>query len=105
MEYRFLYITVANKEEAMELARRLVTEKKVACANVLTGASSVYWWEGKIEESEEVVLIAKTTAKLVNDAISRVKQLHSYSCPCVVALPIIEGNAEFLEWIGASVAT
>lgn len=105
MQYRFLYVMVPTREEGMNIARTLVKEKKVACANVVVGASSVYWWEGRVQESEESVLIAKTTEALVDTAIARVKELHSYICPGVVSLPIAESNPDFLKWIGESVSS
>jgi periplasmic divalent cation tolerance protein len=60
---------------------------------------SIYHWEGKIETGEEVIMIAKTKKALVNELIENVKTLHSYDCPCVVAIPIIDGNQDFLKWI------
>lgn len=103
MAYRFLYVMVPDKAAGMKIARTLVQEKKVACANVMDGATSVYWWEGKMEESAEAMLIAKTTADLVGAAIDRIKEIHSYSCPGVVSLRIDEGNVDYLNWIKDSV--
>lgn len=101
MEHRLLYITAGSAEEAARLARALVEERLVACANVLPGITSFYWWEGAVQEEGEVALFAKTPADRVEAVIARVKALHSYSCPCVVALPILGGNPDFLAWIGA----
>jgi periplasmic divalent cation tolerance protein len=100
-EFRILYITVANFDEAAKLARGLVEARLAACANILGEIRSVYWWQGKIEEGGEVALIAKTRADLVEECIAKVKELHSYSCPCVIALPIMEGNPPYLEWLAA----
>jgi periplasmic divalent cation tolerance protein len=99
-EFRLLYITAANSEEAMRLARGLVEARLAACANILGEIRSIYWWQGKIEEGGEVALIAKTRADLVEECIAKVKELHSYSCPCVITLPIMEGNPTYLEWLG-----
>jgi periplasmic divalent cation tolerance protein len=99
-EFRLLYITAANSEEAMRLARGLVEARLAACANILGEIRSIYWWQGKIEEGCEVALIAKTRADLVEECIAKVKELHSYSCPCVITLPIMEGNPTYLEWLG-----
>lgn len=99
MSRTLVYITASSREEALMLARRLVEERLAACANVLGEITSVYWWEGRLQEDGEVAVIAKTRADLVPAVIARVKELHSYSCPCVVALPITEGNPAFLEWI------
>ena len=104
MEARFLYVTASSAEEAKRLARVLVEERLVACANVLDGATSFYWWEGAVQESGEAILIAKTRADRVDAVVERVKALHSYSCPCVVALPILAGNPDYLAWIGEEAA-
>ncbi len=84
----------------MRLARGLVEARLAACANILGEIRSIYWWQGKIEEGCEVALIAKTRADLVEECIAKVKELHSYSCPCVITLPIMEGNPTYLEWLG-----
>jgi len=99
MSHSFLYVTTASGEEAAAIGRALVSERLAACANVLPGITSLYWWEGSLQEENEAVLVAKTRNDLVEAAINRIKKLHSYDCPCVVALPISEGNADFLDWI------
>lgn len=98
-EHRLIYITTADREEALRLARTLVAERLVACANILGGARSVYRWEGQVEEAEETILIVKTVAVKAEDVVNRIKGLHSYSCPCAVILPIEGGNPDFLAWI------
>lgn len=95
-----IYITAPTREEALKLARLLVEERLAACANVLGEITSVYWWEGKLSEAGEVVVIAKTREGLVDMLIERVCAVHSYECPCVVALPISAGNPAFLDWVG-----
>ncbi|MHB8763674.1 MAG: divalent-cation tolerance protein CutA [Deferrisomatales bacterium] len=100
----WIYATAPSRDEALALARTLVAERLVACANVLDGATSVYRWEGAVHEDREAVLVAKTRADLVDAVTARVKALHSYSCPCVVALPIVGGSPEFLAWIGDETA-
>lgn len=99
MTAAIVYITTADKIEALQIGRTLVEERLAACANVFDGMTSVYHWEGNIEESGEAVLIAKTRADLVDAVIERVKTLHSYTCPCVVGWPIERGNADYLDWI------
>lgn len=100
MTYSLLYITAASRDEALTLARTLVEERLAACANVLGDITSFYWWDGSVQHGGEVALIAKTRTTRVPDAVKRVKDLHSYTCPCVVALPITDGNPAFLQWIG-----
>jgi len=94
-----IYVTAPNREEALGLAKTIVGERLAACANVLDGMRSVYWWDGEVQEEGEVVLILKTRRDLVGALSERIKALHSYDCPCVVALDITEGNADFLKWI------
>ena len=95
----FIYITASDSEEARRIGRALVEARLAACANVIDRVTSVYWWEGEVQEDGEAVLIAKTREDLVDDLTAKVKELHSYECPCVVALPVAGGNADFLDWI------
>ena len=99
MELRLLYITAATLDEARRIGEALVAERLAACANILPGAHSIYRWQGEIVRDSEVVIVAKTRAALVDAAIARVRALHSYQVPCVVALPIVAGNAAYLEWL------
>lgn len=100
MEYCLLYMTAGSAEEARRIGAALVDERLAACANVIDGMTSIYRWEGTVRNESEAVLIAKTRRDLVDDVVTRVKALHSYTCPCVVALPVVGGNPAFLEWIG-----
>lgn len=101
-EYVFLYITTPNKEEAQYLGKSLVEQKFAACVNIIPGMESIYHWEGKIESSEEVVIIVKTTKALEQEVIDFVKENHSYDCPCVVSLDINNGYHQFLKWLEES---
>jgi len=101
---RFIYITFPNKTEALTLGRILVERKLVACVNIIDGMTSCYWWEGKVEEATEAILIAKTTAAKVDELIAEVKRQHSYDVPCVISLPIEQGNPDYLTWISESVS-
>jgi len=104
MERSFIYITASSPDEAKALARRLVELRLAACANVIDRVASVYWWDGKVREGEEAVVVAKTSGRLVPDLVAEVKRMHSYSCPCVVAMPIAAGNDDFLAWIDSETA-
>ena len=99
-EFVFVYMTASTPEEARAIGRRLVEERLAACVNLLPGMESIYRWQGGIETAQETVLIAKTRAVLVDQLSARVRELHSYDCPCVVALPIAAGNPAYLRWIG-----
>lgn len=97
-----VYITSASQDEALKISNRLVEEKLVACANIYPEIESIYKWEGKTEKSKESVIIAKTLKKNFTKVVGRVKELHSYSCPCVVSVPVNEGNPDFIEWVYSS---
>lgn len=99
MAVSFCYVTAGSREEALAIGRTVVEERLAACANVLDGMSSIYWWQGALEQASEAVLILKTRAELVERLTARIKDLHSYECPCVVALPIDAGNPDYLDWI------
>ena len=99
MSVIFAYVTTSDREEALRIGRKLVEERLAACVNVLDGMHSVYQWQGRVEESKECVLLVKSRAVLVDAVIQRIKQLHSYSCPCVAILPVSGGNPEYLDWI------
>ena len=95
----FVYITARDGDEARRIGRELVESRLAACVNIIDGMNSMYWWEGKVQDDREAVLIAKTREALVPELIAKVKALHSYTCPCVVALPVANGNPDFLKWI------
>ena len=99
MAANFIYMTAGNEAEAQKIAKALVEHRLAACVNILENMRSIYRWEKEIQQDTEVVLIAKTTENLVSDLIDKVKSLHSYDCPCIVSLPIIDGHEPFLKWI------
>jgi len=94
-----VYITTIDAVQALAIGRVLVAERLAACINVLPGMTSVYRWQGRIEEAQEAVLIAKTRADQVAALSARVRALHTYHLPCVVALTIADGDPEYLAWI------
>lgn len=104
MAAQLVYVTAPSLAEAESLARLAVEGRLAACANILPGMRSLYWWQGKLEQADEVVLILKTTEALVPALTSALTEAHSYDCPCVVALPITAGNPDFLRWIEAETA-
>jgi periplasmic divalent cation tolerance protein len=77
--------------------------KLAACVNIIDNIKSIFWWQGKIDKAKEVLLIIKTKKKLIDKLIKKVKSLHSYAVPEIIALPIIAGNKKYLEWIDESV--
>lgn len=98
-----LYVTCAKHEEAVRIARTLLDERLIACANVMAPHTAVYRWQEQVQQEPEVGMLLKTQADLTGRVSERIRSLHSYSVPCVVALPIQGGNPEFLTWIGQEV--
>jgi len=103
MKANWVYMTAASKEEATHIGRELVSARLAACVNIIEHMNSIYRWQGKIEEAMEAVLIAKTMESKVPQLIEKVKSMHSYSCLCIISLPIEAGNPEYLEWIKSEV--
>jgi periplasmic divalent cation tolerance protein len=95
----FVYATTGDAAEARRIGRAVVGARLAACANVIPGMRSVYWWQGKLEEGREAVLILKTTEARLEALVARVKELHSYDCPCIEALPVVGGYAPYLDWV------
>jgi periplasmic divalent cation tolerance protein len=96
---KFIYITAPNLTVAEILATKLVEESLAACVNILPGMRSFYRWEGKLEQAEEVVVIAKCPNATTHPLIERVKALHPYECPCIIALDVTDGEHGFVEWV------
>ncbi|MBI2848700.1 MAG: divalent-cation tolerance protein CutA [Chloroflexi bacterium] len=99
MAYVAVLVTTSSQEEAQKIGDALLRARLAACVNLIPGIRSAYWWEGKIEEAEEVLMIIKTKEEAVTRLIQEIKGLHSYSVCEVVALPIIHGNDAYLKWI------
>lgn len=103
MAVNFIYMTAGSRAEAQKIGNALVESRLAACVNILDNMQSIYRWEEKIQQDSEVVLIAKTTDTMVSQLIEEVKSLHSYDCPCIVSLPVLNGNPPFLDWVQAEV--
>ncbi|NQT54796.1 MAG: divalent-cation tolerance protein CutA [Desulfobacteraceae bacterium] len=99
MNVNLIYITAGSVEEARTIGNKLVSDRLAACVNIIDNVSSMYWWEGEIQDDKEVILIAKTKESLVPELVEKVRSMHSYSCPCIVNLPILGGNRAFLDWV------
>ncbi len=100
--YSIIFITASKVDEAEKIAKGLLESKLAACINIISQVKSYFWWEGKIDQADELLLIVKTRKSLVNKLIKKVKSLHSYSVPEIVAFPIISGNKDYLRWIDDS---
>jgi periplasmic divalent cation tolerance protein len=102
--YIVLFITTATVDEARQISTVLLEQKKAACVNIVPGVSSHFWWQGNIDSAQESLLIVKTKSSLLTEIIDLVKGIHSYDVPEIIALPIIGGNQDYLQWIDDSVA-
>ena len=100
----WVYMTAGSFEEAKRIGQILVGQNLAACVNLLENMTSIYIWKDKLEEDQEVVIIAKTRKTLIPKLIETVNSLHSYDCPCILELPIQGGNPEFLSWIESQTA-
>jgi periplasmic divalent cation tolerance protein len=98
-EYIMVFITSAEEDEAARIARDIVASRLAACVNIAKGMRSIYRWEGKIEDQSEVLMIVKTRRDLFGELQKRVRELHSYSVPEIIALPVVEGSEEYLNWL------
>lgn len=94
-----VYSTYPHKGEALSAARILIEKRLVACANIYDGVTSVYRWEGAIQQEGEAVLIAKTSLEKCAAAMAELKAVHSYALPCITAWPVSEALPEFLRWV------
>ena len=97
-------MTAGSFEEAKNIGHILVENNLAACVNLFENMISIYKWEEKLEEGQEVVMIAKTRETLMPKLIETVNSHHSYDCPCILELPIQGGNPEFLSWIKTETA-
>lgn len=100
--YIGVHITASSREEAETIGRALVEERLAACANLIPGVTSIYTWEGKTCESAEVLIEVKTLASRFEALASRVRKIHSYEVPEIVAFPLVEGSRPYLEWVSRS---
>jgi periplasmic divalent cation tolerance protein len=94
-----VYSTCSSPEEAKKLARHLVEARLAACVNVVSGVDSFYWWQGQVAEEAEILLLIKTSRELFGRLRAEWESLHSYEIPELVAVPIVEGAANYLDWM------
>ncbi len=95
----FVYTTHPSVVEAERIGRELLENRLCACVNILPGMVSLYWWQGTIERGEEAVMIIKTRAALANPVRAAVRQLHSYSTPAILVLPIESVDTDYEKWL------
>ena len=101
--YAVILVTVSSREEADKIAWVLLENRRAACVNIVPGISSHYWWHNSIDHADELLLVIKTRLSAVPRVIELVKNNHSYSVPEIIAVPIVAGSDDYLNWIGAEV--
>ena len=101
-QYIIVLVTAKDRKEAAKIAQGLLEAKLIACANIVNGVQSMFWWQGKIDSSKEVLLVLKTKKILFKKISAKVKSLHSYQTPEIIALPIVNGSEDYLRWIEES---
>ena len=99
MSYILVFMTASSKSEAKKIVRSLLEEKLIACANMIDSVSSVFWWQENIKEEKEVLVIMKSHQELFNKVSTRIREVHSYDTPEILALPIVDGSSQYLEWM------
>lgn len=97
-----IFITAPGEDEAVRIARSLVDSRLAACVNIIKDIRSIYTWQGKVEDDSEVLMIVKTVQSLFTPLSAKVKEIHSYDVPEIIALPISDGSEDYLEWIKMS---
>lgn len=96
---RVVLVTVPNEEAAEKVAKTLVDERLAACVNILPGVRSVYRWQGKVEDERELLLMVKTAADRLPGLMERIKEVHPYSTPEILALPVDTGSQAYCDWV------
>ncbi len=102
-EHCIVYVTATSEQEAFRIGENAVQDKFAACANVSPKMSSIYWWEGVVQSSDEFFVILKTTKDKYAQLEHMIKKMHSYENPCIIMLDIETGSKEFLGWISDTV--
>ncbi|MDI6820218.1 MAG: divalent-cation tolerance protein CutA [Candidatus Hodarchaeaceae archaeon] len=95
-------VAARDQDEAQRIAEQVVNERLAACVNVVSGVSSTYVWRGEVERASEALLLMKTSREKLDYLFKRVKELHSYEVPEILALPIERGSPEYLKWLEES---
>lgn len=98
-----LLVTTGSSEEAHQIASELLNQKRVACVNIVPGVTSLFRWQGKVDSAQESLLIIKTRASLLSEIVALVNQIHSYDVPEIIALPVVGGSQDYLEWVGKEI--
>ncbi|MFC1841837.1 divalent-cation tolerance protein CutA [Candidatus Dependentiae bacterium] len=102
-EMVLIYVTNPSKEKALEVAKHLLDKRLVACTNVIS-ATSMYWWEGALENENEFILIAKTVEENFDSVRHEILEIHDYQIPCIIKIPVI-ANQQYVQWLRSEIKT
>ena len=102
VSYIIVLMTTATREEAEKITRNLLDQKLIACANMVGPVSSLFWWKEKISQEDEFLVLMKTRSDLFEKLATKIKQMHSYEVPEIIAVPIAKGEQSYLEWLSGS---
>jgi len=97
--YIVVFITTKDTEEAQKIAVALLKRRLAACVNIVPEVNSHFWWQDKLDSAKESLLVIKTKDTLLPDIVKSVKKIHSYTVPEIIALPIVGGDQDYLDWI------
>ena len=99
-KYISVYVTAGSEQSAKEIAKNLLKQRLIACANMFP-INSLYFWDNELQDESEIAMIMKTRYELVQQLIDELKKIHSYDVPCIVSWEIVAGNKDYLSWVGA----
>jgi periplasmic divalent cation tolerance protein len=98
-KFVIIFVTCASNNEAQKIAAALLKKRLVACGNIVGGVRSKFWWKGKIDSTKETLLILKAKSANFKAVEKKVKRIHSYDVPEIIAIPIVAGSSDYLNWI------
>jgi len=98
-KYIVVYVTAKDVSEGRKVAKAVLEKRLAACVNIMNGVESHFWWDGKLDQAQEVLLIMKTRKAAFFKLVKAVKAAHSYSVPEIIALPLAAGDKKYLDWI------
>ncbi len=94
-----VFITAKDMDEAKSISEGLMSQNLAACVNIVDSVTSIFKWEGKVSKNKEVLCIAKSRAELFKDIEKKVKEIHSYEVPEILAVPVVLGSKDYMEWV------
>ena len=98
-----IMVTCVSRKEALDVSERLLAKRLVACANIMSGVQSKFWWKGKLDSAREVLVMMKTVKANFKKIEIEIKRVHSYEVPEIIAVPIVAGSRDYLDWINRTI--